>query len=88
MEDEGFILPVVEVNIRYRSPAYYDDLLKIETRVKELGRVKVEFAYEIYREDGTHVATATTVLGCLSRATRKPIASPQDIRDALQKTMV
>ena len=30
-EDNGIILPVREMHIRYRNPAFYDDLLTIRT---------------------------------------------------------
>jgi acyl-CoA thioester hydrolase len=34
----GHILPVVRVEIDYRTPAVYDDLLDIETEVLEVGK--------------------------------------------------
>ena len=33
MEDEGILLPVVEFQIKYLKPAYYDDLLTIKTTI-------------------------------------------------------
>ena len=35
---QGHILPVVRLEIDYRAPAVYDDLLKIETEVLEVGK--------------------------------------------------
>lgn len=43
------ILPVVEANCRYRSPARYDDVIQIETRPALLRGAVVKFAYRVYR---------------------------------------
>jgi acyl-CoA thioester hydrolase len=48
-EDIGFMLPVNEVNVKYKSPARYDDELVIRTRVAHCSGVRLTFAYEIYR---------------------------------------
>ncbi len=50
-ETFGIILPVVEVGVKYKAPAKYDDLLKIKTFLKEIKSYKIAFAYEILRED-------------------------------------
>lgn len=48
---EDCILPVVEASCRYRSPARYDDLLRLETMIKVLRGPIVIFTYELYRTD-------------------------------------
>ena len=35
LENEGFMLPVSEFSVKYKSPAFYDDLLSIETTITE-----------------------------------------------------
>lgn len=50
-EKYGIILPVVETFIRYKASAYYDDLLTIKTKIKELKPFKIVFEYKIYKED-------------------------------------
>src|SRR5690606_4436133 len=44
-------LPVVEATVRYRHPARYDDLLRIETWIEEVRRASLRFAYRIVRDD-------------------------------------
>lgn len=51
LEEIGLMLPVVEVNVKYKSPSYYDDLIEIDTCILELSRVKIKFGYKVYRED-------------------------------------
>jgi acyl-CoA thioester hydrolase len=45
----GYHLPVIELNLRYRRPACFDDLLSIKTRLGALTRVTVRFDYEVWR---------------------------------------
>ena len=42
-EKEGVIFPIVNVNLRYKSPAKLYDTLIIETVIKEFSRAKVVF---------------------------------------------
>ena len=54
MEAEGIWLPVIEAHCEYKSPARYDDELRVKTNGKLLSPARVEFAYEITRPcDGT-----------------------------------
>ncbi|PHR25191.1 MAG: thioesterase [Desulfotalea sp.] len=50
IEKLGFVLPVTESWLRYKAPAFYDDLLTIETTIAELGHIKCKFSYKIYRQ--------------------------------------
>lgn len=49
-EKYGIILPVVETFVRYRASAYYDDILTIKTKIKELKPFKIVFEYKVYKE--------------------------------------
>jgi acyl-CoA thioester hydrolase len=49
LEEMGVLLPVLEINVRYRAAAVYDDELRITTWVEELSRVRVKLAYKIER---------------------------------------
>ena len=51
IEKLGFILPVTECWARYKSPAFYDDLLTVETTVAEVSRIKCKFAYRVLRQE-------------------------------------
>jgi acyl-CoA thioester hydrolase len=59
-EKRGVMMSVAELRVRYRAPARYDELVEVRTRVKEAGRRKVVFAYEVLRE-GTRLAEGETV---------------------------
>lgn len=60
--EEGCMLPVVEANCRYRSPARYDDEVVVETRVTGLRQHVIKFAYRMLRRStGELLVEAETV---------------------------
>jgi len=73
LEDQGLLLVIVKLEVRYRRPVRYDDIVEIRTNWSGGGRVKIEHAYSvaILETAGTpadHVAaTATSTLGAIGR---------------------
>jgi len=62
IEEQGFILPVVECQLRYKASARYDDLLRIETCLLEVKPRTCRFNYRIFREsDGKMLAQGYTI---------------------------
>lgn len=51
MEEEGIWLPVVQADVKYKFPAFYDDEVTVETRIDELGKAKITFGYRIFCGD-------------------------------------
>ncbi len=49
-EARGIFMSVGELRCRYRAPARYDELICVQTFVKEAGRRKVVFGYRIRRD--------------------------------------
>jgi acyl-CoA thioester hydrolase len=66
LEDQGFLLVLTRVQVRYKSPARYDDLLTLRTTVVRTTLVKIEHRYELLR-DGVLLAEGETTLGCVDR---------------------
>jgi acyl-CoA thioester hydrolase len=59
-EQQGVMMAVGELRVKYRVPARYDELVSLRTWVKEAGRRKVTFGYEITR-DGVRLAEGETL---------------------------
>jgi acyl-CoA thioester hydrolase len=59
-ESQGVMMSVGELRVKYRSPARYDEIVEVRTRLKEAGRRRVIFSYEIVRE-GTRLAEGESV---------------------------
>ncbi len=76
-ERDGVFFPVTEVQCRYRRPAVYDNLLRIETTVESLSRVALRFNYRICLEgERAALASGWTKHACLGRD-RKLLRLPE-----------
>lgn len=51
MEKDGIMTPVVEVKSKYLRPAFYEEELTIETKIKQLNPAKIEFEYFVYKQN-------------------------------------
>ena len=78
LEDQGYLLVITKVEVHYRRPAYYDDLLTLRTTVARTTSVRIDHAYEVFR-DGVLVAEGRTTLACVDREGR-----PQPLPDLLR----
>jgi acyl-CoA thioester hydrolase len=67
MEDQGWLLVLTQLEVRYRSPARYDDLLTLRTIVERVTAVRIDHRYEVLR-DGTLLADGKSTLACVDRA--------------------
>ncbi len=71
LEEDGWLLVVIEAHCRYRHPARYDDVLTLRTRLRELGPARVSFGYELVRAaDGVALADGRTVHAAVDRGGR------------------
>ena len=78
LEDQGYLLVLTKIQVRYRSPARYDDLLSLRTMVVRTTLVKIEHRYELWR-DGILLAEGESTLGCIDR-TGKVQPLPESLR--------
>lgn len=77
LEKSGIKLPVRSCSIKYISPARYDDLLNIRTRITKVGKTSITFEYEISNEKTQDLlTTAETTLVCVDLNLR-PIRLPK-----------
>lgn len=85
LEDMGFKLPVVEVNLRYKGEAKYDDMIRIDIEVTEIRRAAIRFDYKLYNEgSGAHITDAYT-WHVLIGPERKATSIPTDIREWMER---
>jgi acyl-CoA thioester hydrolase len=83
--DLGVFLTVVRADLRYQSPARFDDLLRIESRVGELRRVRMRVDTKIMRDGGV-LCEAELWLAAVDRSGR-PVPIPGPLKEALARTM-
>lgn len=61
LETQGLLLPLTDAQVSYKSPARYDDIVEVRTWIEQITPVRLDFGYEVYRqEDGRLLVTGTT----------------------------
>jgi acyl-CoA thioester hydrolase len=83
MEEEGVMLPVYELHLKFLRSAKFDDELKIETFLKEKPGVRISFRYLIYNQHGELLTEAETTLVFMDMEKNKPIKCPQNLLEKL-----
>lgn len=76
---QGTLFVVARQEIDYKFPAFYGDVLQIDSRITSIGGAKIEFEYEIKNQNGQVNSKAKTILVCVD-ANLKPKAIPDQIR--------
>ena len=85
MEENGIMLPVVSLNINYKKPARYDDLLTVKTIFKSQSTVKIEFDYKIYNEQRELLTIASSILVFVNMKTGRPTVPPDYVSEKILK---
>ena len=57
VEEKGILMPVSELQVNYKRPGHYDDLLTIRTTIPEKPRSSLLFTYEVFNEAEQLLAT-------------------------------
>ncbi len=79
LENTEILLPVLELNIKYIKPSFYDDLITIKTTISILPNVKIFFEYEIYNEKKELITKASTTLVFINKSTMRPTKCPENL---------
>lgn len=77
MEDQGILLPVRELYIKYFKPALYDDKITIQTTLAGNPSTRLEFEYKMLNSRGELLSEAKTTLVFVDAQSRKPIRIPE-----------
>ena len=86
IEKEGFLLPVLEANVKYKLPVHYDDILIIKSFLKKFPDLKVHIDYEIVRKGSDDlIAEGFTVHAFMSKKSKKVTRPPEFFIKAIKK---
>lgn len=67
MEELGLFFVVARIEVKYRRPARYDDVLTLQTSIARVTPAKLEHDYRLTRGDEV-LAEAHSVLACVNRS--------------------
>lgn len=86
IEKNGFFMPVIETKIHFFFPAFYDELLVIETRVESLPTSKVHIDHIIKaKERNVVICDGYVELAFLDAKSNRPTRAPKLFIDAVKK---
>ena len=84
MEQDGIMLPVIDLNLKYHRPAKYDQILSIESHIVSRPTAKIHFRFYIKHENELLV-TADVVLAFVDSASGRARRAPAELIEALEK---
>lgn len=83
LEEDGYRLPVLEVGVSYVRPALYDDVVRIETTMRERPIVRIRLDYRLIRGE-TLLATGHTMHAFINR-NNEPVRPPAAFVEAVRQ---
>ncbi len=75
-------MPVVDLQVKYRAPAQYDDELTISVQLTSLTRLRMTFQYRIINQSARQLVKATILHACTGDSGR-PRRMPAELHDLL-----
>jgi acyl-CoA thioester hydrolase len=84
MEENGVMLPVFELNLKFKKSAFFDDELTVKTSLRKIPTVKIIFDFEIFNKNNELLTTASVTLVFVDSKTRKPIPCPSYLLEKIK----
>lgn len=84
-EEQGFLLPVLELHIQYARPCRYDDIVEVRTRLTERSRLRLAFEYEVWNATRSEQAATGTTRHVFMSAEGRPVRATPHIVGLLEK---
>lgn len=80
VEEGGLFLVVVKIDVHFRRPAKYDDLLRLKTTISRITPARIEHEYELYRGDEL-LTTGNSTLACVN-GEGQAVALPDELLES------
>jgi len=87
LEESGVILPVVDLAVKYSSPAEYDEVLIIDAKIPSIPMVKFKTEYDSWvlrSGEKIPVATGSVTLAFVDAKTKRPMRAPESVTKLFQ----
>ncbi len=86
LEKEGYLMPVLEVSVRFLRPAHFDERLFVKAVIDEVPRAKLSFKYEVCNEQGELLCLGNSLHSFMNqkeRAVKPPRQFLKRIKDLI-----
>lgn len=84
LEESGIWMPVVKLEIDYKKPATYDELISIQTQIEGNISRKICFSSKLYNEKSELLCAAKVHLVFLKHLDGKIVTCPPSIKELLE----
>ena len=72
MEDDGIMMPVLEMKTKYLKPALYDEEITVKVIMEKMPSVRIHFKYELFNEAQELINIGETTLVFIDIQKNKP----------------
>ncbi len=87
IEENGFILPVINVTIEYIKSAFFEEELIIETSLLSSKGPKIYFGYRLFNSSGELINKSNICVAFVDIKTRKACSPPFFIKEKLESVI-
>ena len=82
-ENDDALMVVAESYVRYKAPAYYEDLLHLRTRIAEVRSRSIRFIYEIVRSGDEALIAEGETLHLVTDSSKRVKQIPEIYKEKL-----
>lgn len=87
LEEKGVMLPVISMNIQFKKPAFYDELITVAVSIDQLPSARIVFTYEVFNEKKEILNEGETTLVFMDAEKKKPMHVPDFVSDLFKKVL-
>ena len=84
LEKQDYVMPVIESYCKYYAPAFYDEIIAIETLMQEINKYKITFHYRIFRHSDDKLLAEGYTIHASTNSNLKVRMLPESLIDHLQ----
>ena len=84
LENQGILMPVKDLGITFTKPAFYDEILTIETSIEKMPAATIRFDYKIFNESNSLINEGYTILAFIKSGNYRPTRPPSDFLKQLR----
>ncbi|MHA7099006.1 acyl-CoA thioesterase [Roseivirga pacifica] len=84
LEEQGVMMPVLDLQCKFISPARYDELLTVTVTIPKIPTARMLFEYSITNESGKVVNKGSTTLVFIDMETNRPCRAPEELLKTLK----
>ena len=83
-ERRGLMLPLIGLECRYLKPAYYEDVISVESRIVKATPVRLVIGYTVRNKDTSEVLATGSTTHVWTDGSRRPVNMKKKAPDILE----